>query len=76
MFVMDCLRAVKTGKTKVGGLGYVRTQKEGCITRGRGRNVRANRDKVPQLEGYTSIGCMYNALRTRRAAFDTLMAQM
>lgn len=76
LFVMDCLRAVKTGKDEVGGLGYVRTQKEGCITRGKGRNVRANRDKVPHLDGYTSIGCMYNALRTRRAAYNTLVAQL
>lgn len=76
LFVMDCLRAVRTGKDNVGGLGYVRTQKEGCITRGKGRNVRANRDKVPHLEEYTSIGCMYNALRTRRAAYNTLVAQL
>lgn len=76
LFVMDCLRAVSTGKDKVGGLGYVRTQKEGCITRGKGRNVRANRDKVPHLDGYTSIGCMYNALRTRRAAYNALVNQL
>ena len=76
LFVMDCLRAVKTGKDKVGGLGYVRTQKDGCITRGKGRNVRANRDKVPHLDRYVSIGCLYNALRTRRAAYNTLVAQL
>lgn len=34
-FVMDCIRAVKTGKSKVGGLGYVKTQAVGCIDRGR-----------------------------------------
>lgn len=75
-FVMDCLRAVKTGKGKVGGLGYVKEQKEGCISRGLGRNVKANRTKLPTIEGYHSIGCMYNALRTRRAAYNTLVAQM
>ena len=42
-FVMDCLRAVKTGKKKVGGLGYVSTQQNGCVSRGLGRNVKANR---------------------------------
>lgn len=74
-FVMDCLRAVYTGKDKVGGLGYVRTKDDGCIVRGRGRNVRANREKLEHLDGYMTIGCMYNALRTRRAAYDTLVAQ-
>ncbi len=33
-FVMDCLRAVETGKRKVGGLGYVKTKSNGCIVRG------------------------------------------
>ena len=40
-FVMDCLRAVKTGKHKVGGLGYVKTRSDSCIDRGRGCNVKA-----------------------------------
>lgn len=75
-FVMDCLRAVATGKGKVGGLGYVKTQKDGCICRGLGRNVTANRKKLPVIEGYHSIGCMQNAIRTRRAAYNTLVAQM
>lgn len=75
-FVMDCLRAVKTGKNKVGGLGYVRTQKDGCISRGLGRNVKANRLKLPTIEGYHTIGCMQNALRTRKGAYNALVAQM
>lgn len=33
-FVMDCLRAVETGKRKVGGLGYVKNKNDGCIVRG------------------------------------------
>ena len=35
-FVMDCIRAVATGKKKVGGLGYVATKADGCIVLGRG----------------------------------------
>lgn len=35
-FVMDCLRAVKTGKRKTGGIGFVKNQQVGCIQRGRG----------------------------------------
>ena len=74
MFVMDCIRAVKTGKRKVGGLGYVKTQAVGCIDRGCGRNVKANRGKTEsEINGYLSIGCAQNALRTSRAAYNTLV---
>lgn len=73
-FVMDCIRAVKTGKSKVGGLGYVKTQTVGCIDRGRGRSVKANRNKTEsEIKGYLSIGCAQNALRTSRAAYNTLV---
>ena len=73
-FVMDCIRAVKTGKRNVGGLGYVKTQAFGCIDRGRGRNVKANRAKTEsEIKGYLSIGCAQNAMRTSRAAYNTLI---
>lgn len=76
-FVMDCLRAVQTGKHKVGGLGYVKTQNDGCIVRGRGRNVKANRCKMTgNIPGYLSIGCMQNAILTRRAVYNTLVASL
>lgn len=73
-FVMDALRAVSTGKNKIGGLGYVAASKEGCIDRGKGRNVKANREKTGQrIEGYLSLGCMRNALLTSREAYNTLV---
>lgn len=76
-YVMDCLRAVATGKRRLGGLGYVQGQSEGCIARGRGRNVKANREKTPaRIDGYLSLGCMRNALLTRRAAYNTLAASL
>ena len=75
-FVMDCIRAVATGKKKVGGLGYVDTMEDGCIVRGRGRNVKANRMKGGAIEGYLSIGCMANAIRTRRAVYDALVLSL
>lgn len=77
-FVLDCLNAVRTGKKRLGGLGYVRdSNKEGCIARGLGRNVRANREKNPgRVEGYLSLGCMRNALLTSRAAYDALASQL
>ena len=73
-FVMDCLRACHTGKTKLGGLGYDKQGKQGCIVRGRGRNVSANRRKTgDDIGGYISLGCMQNAIRTSKAAYDTLV---
>lgn len=76
-FVMDCLRAVQTGKHKVGGLGYVKNKNDGCIIRGRGRHVKANRNKTDcNIVGYLTIGCMRNALLTSRAAYNTLVASL
>lgn len=76
-FVMDCLRAVETGKRKVGGLGYVKNKPDGCIVRGTGRNVAANRSKTePHIEGYLTIVCMQNAILTRRAVYNTLVASL
>lgn len=76
-FVLDCLRAVGTGKRKIGGLGYVNTQSDGCIVRGRGRNVKANRSKTGHdIPGYLTIGCMQNALLTSRAVYNTLVASL
>lgn len=75
-FVMDCIRAVMTGKKKVGGLGYIATKADGCISRGRGKNVRANRMKSDTIEGYLTIGCMAKAIRTRRAVYETLVSSL
>lgn len=72
-FVMDCLKAVATGKTRVGGLGYVVHQKDGCVQRGKGRNVRSNRTKVEHLDGYLTLVCMQNVLKTSREAYKTLV---
>lgn len=75
-FVMDCLRAVITQKTRVGGIGYV-DRGVGCIMRGKGKNVAMNRKKTgDQLEGYYTIKCMRNALLTRRSLYNTLIAQL
>lgn len=76
-FVMDCLRAVATGKRKIGGLGYIKTGIDGCIVRGRGRNVKANRSKTGQdIPGYLTIGCMQNATLTSRSVYNTLVASL
>ena len=77
VFIADCLRAVMTGKTKVGGLGYVANNPDGCIQRGLGRNVKANRIKTDKtLPGYYTLGCMQNALRTSKEVYKTLVANL
>lgn len=75
-FAMDCIRAVSSGKNKIGGLGYVSTKTDGCIVRGKGRNVKANRTKSGSIEGYFSLGCMANAIQTRRAVYNTLVSSL
>lgn len=77
MFIMDCLRAVATGKHKIGGLGYVATQPDGCVQRGIGKNVKANRLKTEKIiPGYFTIGCMQNAMRVSKSAYKTLVASL
>ena len=76
-FVMDAIRACATGKKKIGGLGSVNDKADYTILRGTGKNVTANRCKTEnEIEGYLSIGCMQNALLTRRSVYDTLVRSM
>ena len=76
-FVMDALRACATNKKKIGGLGSVNDKENYTILRGVGKNVTANRDKTPkEIDGYLSIGCMRNAILTRRAVYETLVRSM
>ena len=77
IFVMDCLRAVVTGKTKIGGLGYIVNKTDGCIQRGIGRNVKANRTKTEKMfPDFLTIGCMQNALHASKAAYRTLVSSL
>lgn len=76
-FVMDAIRACATKKRKIGGLGSVSDQADCTILRGTGKNVTANRAKTDtEIQGYLTIGCMRNALLTRRAVYDTLVRTM
>ncbi len=73
-FVMDALRACATKKKKIGGLGSVSDKDDYTILRGTGKNVTANRNKTEkEINGYLTIGCMRNALLTRRAVYETLV---
>lgn len=76
-FVLDCIRAVQTGKKKIGGLGSVNDKDDYTILRGTGKNVSANRKKTPkEIENYLSIRCMQNAIKTNKALYETLVRQM
>ena len=76
-FVMDALRACATKKRKIGGLGSVNDKDDHTILRGIGRNVTANRGKTEkEINGYLTIGCMRNALLTRRAVYEALVRSM
>ena len=77
LFVMDALRACATKKKKIGGLGSVSDHPDYTILRGTGKNVAANRLKTDkEISGFLTIGCMRNALLTRRAVFETLVRCM
>lgn len=74
VFVMDALRACVTKKRKIGGLGSVSDRDDYTILRGIGKNVTANRLKTEkEIGGYLTLGCMQNALLTRRAVYEALV---
>lgn len=76
-YVLDSLRACATGKKKIGGLGVVMDKDDYTILRGTGKNVTANKLKTPkEIEGFLSIRCMANAIKTNRAVYETLVRQM
>ena len=76
-FVMDALRACATQKKRIGGLGSVSDRDDYTILRGVGKNVTANRMKTEkEIGGYLTIGCMQNALLTRRAVYEALVRTM
>jgi hypothetical protein len=76
-FVMDALRACATNKKKIGGLGSVSDRDDYTILRGTGKNVTANRHKTEkELDGYLTIGCMQNAILTRRPVYEALVRSM
>ena len=68
-YILDCLRACDTGRTKLGGLGYNKSGNGGVIERGRGRNVSENRKKRPRIDGYTPLTYMRSLYRNAPAAY-------
>lgn len=72
-FVMDAIRAYVTKNTRIGGLGCQMTAEDYCISRGTGRHVRKNREKIPQLYNYLTLTCYKNAAAISKYATQTLM---
>lgn len=75
-FILDCLRACDTGNKKVGGLGYDKKGRHGVISRGKGRNVKTNRDKIPFVKGYIPVSHMQKLYMFNRNAYDTYVKDM
>lgn len=72
-FVMDCLRAVKTGKKKLYGLGYEPNKKIGVITAGRGQNVTSNKNKTDKIiPDYISLMKARNSMLISNDCFNAL----
>lgn len=72
-FAMDAIRAAITGKTDIGGLGCAKENPEYNIMRGKGKNVKANKTKIPLIPDFYTLTCMKNALCTSKQAYDTLV---
>ena len=75
-YVMDAIRAAVTKKTNIGGLGINTDQTAYIILRGKGKNTKANKEKIPVLPGYTTLRCMQNAMRTCKEVYETLIRNM
>ncbi len=78
-FAMDCIRAVDSGKTKVGGLGENLQMNGRVVCRGTGKNVAANKKKWidkygdVKIEKYLTLLEMRNALRMGKSIYESLL---
>lgn len=71
LFIMDCLRAVQTGKRKIGGLGVVTNLPDRTILRGTGKHVTANRLKTEKIiPRYLTIGCLSKNMKMGKEIYN------
>lgn len=75
-FIIDCIRACDTGKKKIGGLGSTNNLDDRTILRGKGKNVRANRNKTGYIEDYLSVGCLSNNLKMSHELYEVSIRNM
>ena len=82
LFVMDSIRAVDSGKTKIGGLGENKALNNKVVARGTGKNVKANRQKWKEkygsdyIDGYITLKTMQNALKCGKPVYETLFTNL
>lgn len=73
-FILDAIRACGTGKKKIGGLGTVTDKDDYTIVRGKGRNVRANKQKSEkEVKGYLPISCLADSMKMSYKLFETVL---
>lgn len=75
-FLIDAIKASETGKKRIGGLGTSFEHGDKTILRGRGRNVRANREKIPHIDNYNTLKCMRNNMLCGKEVFEMSVRNM
>lgn len=81
-FVMDCIRAVDSGRKEIGGLGENKQMQNRVVCRGKGKNVKANRQKWQNkyggdnIDGYITLNTMRKALRIGKPVYESLLANV
>lgn len=75
-FVMDAIRGAVLGRGKIGGLGVAKDCGDHIVQRGPGRNVASNRQRMPVIDGYMTVGCMQKALLTSKEAYEALVRSL
>ena len=76
-FIMDALRAAEFGNrhTKLGGLGSCDDLKEGTVSRGKGKQVKTFKEKMPYIENYLSLQCLIDNYLCGKAVFHAVINQ-
>lgn len=83
MYVKDSLRALYTGKRKIGGLGINKVTNECGVLRGKGKNVRQNLTKtrtkdgdVLEEAGYISMNNMYKQFKYNKMLYKATLTSL
>lgn len=80
-FVMDCIKAVDSGKKRVGGIG-ANPMNGKVVCRGTGKNVSANRQKwnkkhgSDHINGYLTLNTMQNALKMGKPVYEAILVSV
>lgn len=76
-FILDCIRACQTGKTKIGGLGSDMTLKDKTVLRGKGRDVRSNKNKTEKIvNDFFSLSCLAKNYKYNKSIYRACVKGM